>query len=57
MIPHRLSCFGDETLVPIIGVQPVTDFDFIGFVDNLVKETAVPDQLAAGSNDSCELRR
>jgi len=57
MIAHSAGSFGYETLVPIIGMEPVTDFDFIFLVDYLMKKAAVADQFAACLDNNCKLRR
>jgi len=49
--------FRGQTFVPVIGMQPVADFDFIFLVDYLMKKAAVADQFAACLDNNCKLRR
>ena len=56
MIAHRSRRFTREPLVPIIRIQPITDFNFVPTIDLLMKETAISNQLIIRTMNDGELR-
>jgi hypothetical protein len=57
MIAYNLSGFARKSAIPMIGIKPVTDFNFVPSIDLLVKETAITNQLIVSAKNDCELQR
>src|SRR5436190_21467101 len=56
VIPHGLRCFSRKSATPIIGIEPVPNFDFVRLVDLLMKETAIADQAIIVAMNDRKLR-
>jgi len=52
-----MAAFRGQTFIPVIGMQPVADFDFAFSIDILMKEPAITEQSTFGFNFDCKLRR
>ena len=48
MIPHGLCGFGRESSVPMIRIEPISNFDLFYSIDLLMKGTAMSDQSIIG---------
>jgi hypothetical protein len=57
MIAYNLSRLARKSVIPIIGMKSVTDFNFVPSIDLLVKETAIANQLIVSAKNDRELRR
>jgi len=57
VISDRTRGFRGESLSPEFRVKPVADFQLFDLINPLEEEPAVTDQLLAGAENYCELRR
>ena len=56
MVPHGLCGFSRESPAPIIRIEPISNFNFFCFIDQLMKETAIANQLITLAMNDRKLR-
>ena len=57
MIAHGAGGFGRESLIPVVGMHPITDLDFVHVINALMIKSAIAEQHSITSKHRRKERR